>query len=187
VNKLLITGNPNKGLAQSLFKLWPNAVFASRQNGWDLTNDQRRRDLAQEALKYDVFINNSALWQFQQTLVLQEVYKAAKDANHNLRIICIGSTTDRTSKASDWIYQQEKKALRSYCNSLGLLGTWSGGPRVTLLSFGTLSNNQHKHPNRTCMDIDVAANYVKWILDQPTDISINELSIDPVQENKNVQ
>jgi NADP-dependent 3-hydroxy acid dehydrogenase YdfG len=119
--------------------------------------------------------------------VLQEVYKAAKDANHNIRIICIGSTTDRTSKASDWIYQQEKKALRNYCNSLGLLGTWSGGPRVTLLSFGTLSNNQHKHPNRTCMDIDVAANYVKWILDQPSDISINELSIDPLQENKNVQ
>jgi NADP-dependent 3-hydroxy acid dehydrogenase YdfG len=31
------------------------------------------------------------------------------------------------------------------------------------------------------MDIDVAASYVKWILDQPAHLNINELSIDPMQ------
>jgi hypothetical protein len=182
---ILITGNPAVGLAKAMNDILPNAKFASRTNGWDLTDDQRKRDLATEALNYDVFINNSALWKYHQTLLLKEVYNTAKISGHPLRIICIGSTTDRTSKGNDWLYHHEKKALRDYCNSLSLLGTWGGGPRVTLLSFGTLDNNRQKHPNRTCMDINLAATYVKWIIDQP--IGINELSIDPIQKVEHVK
>jgi hypothetical protein len=183
--KILITGNPTKGLAQSMHGIWPDASFVSRENGWDLDKDQRRRDLAQLALEYDVFINNSALWQFQQTLLLREVYAVARDHKHQLHIISIGSTADRTSKGSDWTYQHEKKSLRDFCNSLGLLSTWGGGPKVSLLSVGSLSNVQHKHPSRTCMELDQAAQYVKWMVDQPANLIINELSIDPIQENVN--
>jgi NADP-dependent 3-hydroxy acid dehydrogenase YdfG len=32
------------------------------------------------------------------------------------------------------------------------------------------------------MDIDRAANYIKWLVEQPTDICVNEISIDPLQE-----
>ena len=32
------------------------------------------------------------------------------------------------------------------------------------------------------MDIDEAAGYVKWLIDQPKHVSINEISIDPVQK-----
>ena len=185
MTKILITGNPTIGLARAMYDIWPTAVFASRSNGWDLIDDQRKRDLAVASLDYDVFINNSALWKSHQTLLLKEVYTTAKDANHPLHIVCIGSTTDRTSKGNDWLYHHEKKALREYCNSLSLIGTWGGGPRVTLLSFGTLSNNQHRHLDRKCMDIELAAMYVKWVLDQP--IGINELSIDPIQEVSHVK
>jgi len=181
VTKILITGNPTKGLAGSLHALWPNATFVSRSNGWDLTKSNLIENLARMCIEYDVFINNSALWKFHQTLVLETVYKAAKLAKHDLKIVCIGSTTDRTTKGSDWLYQQEKKALRSYCNSLNITGVWSGGPTVSYISFGTLSNNQSKHPDRTCMDIDLAASYVKWVVDQPNGVAINELSIDPIQ------
>jgi hypothetical protein len=182
VTRILITGNPTYGLANAMYNIWPDAMFASRATGWDLTDDQKKRDLAQVALNYDVFINNSALWKYHQTLLLKEVYSTTRIAVHPLRIICIGSTTDRTSKGNDWLYHHEKKALRDYCNSLSLIGTWGGGPRVSLLSFGTLSNNQHKHPDRKCMDINYAASYVKWIVDQPMHLGINELSIDPIQE-----
>jgi len=181
MKKILITGNPAKGLAASLHGIWPAADFISRANGWDLTKDSRITDLANLVLQYDIFINNSALWRFYQTLVLETVYKSAKAAGRDMRIICIGSTTDRATKGSDWLYQQEKKALRSYCNSLNLTGVWSGGPLVSYISFGTLSNNQDKHPSRTCMDIDLAASYVKWLAEQPTNVAINEISIDPVQ------
>jgi hypothetical protein len=181
MRNLLITGNAKKGLASELFKLYPTAEFVSRSTGWDLTDPQKINDLAELSLRYDIFINNSALWKFHQTMVLEAVYKCAKAAKHNLQIICIGSTTDRATRGSDWLYQQEKKALRSYCNSLNLSSVWEGGPQVTLLSLGSLSNVQDKHPNRVCMDIAEAAKYIKWVVDIPPYLSLNELSIDPKQ------
>ena len=98
--------------------------------------------------------------------------------------MCIGSTTDRTSKGTTWLYNAEKKALRDYCNSLGMIGVWHSGPKISYISFGTLSNNQHKHPDRKCLDIDSAAQYIKWLIDQPKYVNINEISIDPMQERK---
>ena len=84
-------------------------------------------------------------------------------------------------KATDWLYNAEKKALRDYCNSLGMTGVWAKNPRVTLISFGSLSNVQAKHPDRKTMPIQGAANYVKWILEQPAEFHVNEISIDPLQ------
>lgn len=179
--KILITGNPQKGLAAELARIWPDATFVSRSTGHDLTNDSTWDAVADLALEHDAFINSSALWRFNQTLLLQKVYTRSVEAKHDLRIVCIGSTVDRGTKGSDWIYQQEKKALRSYCNSLNMLSTWNGGPRITLISLGSLSNVQHKHPDRICMPIDSAAAYVKWVLDQPNDVVVNEVSIDPRQ------
>ena len=79
------------------------------------------------------------------------------------------------------MYNAEKKALRDFSNSLSLTAVWEGGPKVNYVSFGSLSNVQEKHPDRICLDIDVAANYIKWIVDQPQGICINELSVDPLQ------
>jgi len=96
-------------------------------------------------------------------------------------IICIGSTTDRVMKATDWLYNAEKKALRDYANSLSLTGVWAKNPRVTLISFGSLSNVQEKHPDRKTIPIQGAASYIKWILEQPAEFHINEISVDPLQ------
>jgi hypothetical protein len=51
-----------------------------------------------------------------------------------------------------------------------------------LISFGSLTNVSDKHPNRKCLDITVAASYIKWLIDQPDYICINEISIDPLQK-----
>jgi|TARA_R110000868_G_scaffold1415_4_gene11079 hypothetical protein len=177
---MLISGNPQKGLAAELFKLYPNAEFASKSMGCDLTKDTQQQAFADLALKHDVIIINSALWKFNQTVLLDTVYKTLINANHNAYIVCIGSTTDRVCKGTSWLYNAEKKALRDYCNSLSLLGVWNAGPRVSYISFGTLSNNQHKHPDRQCLDIAGAAEYIKWVIEQP--IHINEISLDPIQK-----
>lgn len=179
---MIITGNPQKGLAQSLYKIYPNAVYCSRASGHELTNDKGMDDFAQLAAQHDTIIINSALWRFHQTVLLDTVYKALRTAGSEAHIVCVGSTTDRTSKGSSWMYNAEKKALRDFSNSLSLIGVWHSGPRVSYISFGTLSNNQHKHPDRTCMDINVAADYIKWIIDTPKELHINEISVDPVQE-----
>lgn len=179
--KLCITGNPNFGLAKELYNLYPNATFFSRSNGYDLTNSDDQNKFAELAITYDVFINNSALWKFNQTLILDLVYKKAMSSNKYLQIICIGSTTDRVKNGKVWIYNAEKKALRDYCNTLAISSVWGTGPKINYISFGTLSNNQEKHKDRVCMDISLAAQYIKWIIDQPKYININEISIDPMQ------
>lgn len=182
--RILITGNPKFGLAQELYKLYPDATFASRDTGYDLTNLIGQTKFCKDALGYDVIINNSALWKFQQTLTLDALYKTCVDNKHSPRIICIGSTIDRVKKATAWLYGVEKKALRDYANSLSMIGVWDSGPKVSLISFGSLSNVQEKHPDRTCLDIARAATYIKWLIDQPLDININEISIDPIQKVK---
>ena len=179
--KILVAGNKNFGLAAEIYKFYPDAVFASRTTGFDLTanNDQKR--LADLVLEYDVFINCSALWKFNQTVLLDAVYKKCTENNHRPYIVCIGSTTDRVKKGGAWLYNAEKKALRDYCNTLGMNGVWDKGPKITLISFGSLTNVQAKHPDRKCLDIAQAALYIKWLIEQPANICINEISIDPLQ------
>ena len=181
---MIITGNPTKGLAQSLYKLYPDAVYCSRESGYELTSNKGMDEFAQLASQHDIIVINSALWRFHQTVLLDLVYKACRTANNDAHIVCIGSTIDRTKKGNSWLYSAEKKALRDYCNSLALVCVWDSGPKINLISFGTLSNNQEKHPNRTCMDIDEAAQYIKWLIEQPEHVNINEISIDPMQGAK---
>jgi short-subunit dehydrogenase len=182
--KILISGNPAYGLAQAInTELAEHELtFVSRTtHKLDLTKGDHQQTFADMSVDYDVVIINSALWKFNQTLLLEAVYKKLKAEGKQTLIICVGSTTDRVMKATDWLYNAEKKALRDYSNSLALTGVWAENPRVTLISFGTLSNVQHKHPDRKTMPTKQAADYIKWIIAQPAGVHINELSIDPLQ------
>lgn len=182
--RVLISGNPNEGVAKSLYKLYPDATYCSRTNGYDLAEGPDQRKFAQLATEHDVVILCSALWKFNQTVLLDEVFKACTGAEAKPHIICIGSTTDRVKNGKAWRYNAEKKALRDYANTCAIGGVWGDhAPKVSLISFGTLSNNAEKHPDRKCMDIDEAVGYIKWLIDQPRYVNINEISIDPMQGN----
>jgi NADP-dependent 3-hydroxy acid dehydrogenase YdfG len=182
--KVLITGNKNFGIAKELFQLYPDATFVSKTTGVDLTTQTGHTHCAELCLEHDIFINCAALWKFNQTVLLETVYKACVSAQHDIHIINIGSTTDRVKNGKPWLYNAEKKALRDYSNTLGIAGVWDKGPKVSYISFGTLSNNQEKHPDRRTMNINLAAQYIKWIIDQPKEININELSVDPLQNER---
>ena len=179
---MIITGNKSKNLAKSLYNLYPDATFVSRETGYDLSKDIDQEKFAEISIDHDIVVIMSALWKFNQTILLDKVYKKCVDANKRPHIITIGSTTDRVKNGKPWLYNAEKKALRDYSNTLALGGVWDNKPKVSYISFGTLSNNQEKHQERKCIDIDVAANYIKWVIDQPKNIAINEISIDPVQK-----
>lgn len=180
--KIICTGNPEFGVAKEIAERFPNTTFVSRTGwGYDLTQDSYKRKLAEKALNYDVFINGSALWQYHQTMLLDVVFKSAQKARKRLHIVSLGSTTDRTTKGSDWHYQQEKKALKSTSNALGLKSVWTGGPRVSYVTFGTLENNAHKHPGRQVMTMAEAVDLVEWVMYCPPHLNINELSVDPLQ------
>lgn len=182
--KILISGNPAYGLAEAIGSVLNDheLTFVSRTtHQLDLTKSENQNKFAEMSIDYDCVIINSALWKFNQTLLLEAVYKKLKAEGRQTLIICVGSTTDRVMKATDWLYNAEKKALRDYCNSLGMTGVWAKNPRVTLISFGTLSNVQAKHPDRKTMPTKKAAEYIKWILEQPSGVHVNELSVDPLQ------
>jgi hypothetical protein len=183
--KILISGNKYTGLSAAVGRLYPDQVeFASRTTGYELTSDAGREAFCDRAVESDVIIICAALWRFQQTVLLDAVSKRLRSDKKAPRIVVIGSTTDRVKNGKPWLYNAEKKALRDFSNTLAIGGVWTPGlPKLTYISFGTLSNNQDKHPDRTCMDIDQAAAYIKWLIDQPECVNINEISIDPVQEN----
>lgn len=179
---MIITGNKNKGLAGSLHNFYPEAEYCSRETGYDLTTKKDQEKFAELACSHNVIILCSALWKFNQTTLLDCVYKKCVEKNTRPHIITIGSTTDRVKNGKPWLYNAEKKALRDYSNTLAIGGVWDKFPKVTYCSFGTLSNNQKKHPDRKCLDINEAAKYIKWLIEQPLYININEISIDPIQE-----
>lgn len=181
---MLIAGNKNYGLGEALYKIFPSAEFVSRTSGHDLTTSQDQEWFAKESLKHSQIIVCSALHKFNQTVLLEAVYQCSATNNHTPHIICVGSTTDRLSDGKPWLYNAEKKALRDYCNTLSLGGVWKNRAKVTYVSLGTMSNNQHKHLDRKCLAIDAGAQYIKWILDQPKNININEISIDPMQDQR---
>lgn len=181
--KILVSGNPSTGLAQAIGQVLTDyeLTYISRASGHDLTKSEVQQQFAELSVDYDAVIINSALWKFNQTILLETVFKKLRSVNKRTLIICVGSTTDRVKKGTDWLYNAEKKALRDFANSLGIAGVWSNAPRVTLVSFGTLSNNQEKHPDRKTMPLQQAASYIKWLLEQPEGVHVNELSIDPLQ------
>lgn len=179
---IIATGNPEFGVASAIAERWPHTEFVGRTTwGYDLCQDSYKNKLAEKALKYDVFINCSALWHYHQTMLLDIVYKNSLRLGNELHIVSLGSTTDRTTKGSDWHYQQEKKALRSTSNALGLKSIWSGGPKVSYITFGTLSNNSHKHPSRRVMTLYEAVDCIEYVINAPRHLNINELSVDPIQ------
>jgi NADP-dependent 3-hydroxy acid dehydrogenase YdfG len=179
--KIIVAGNAAYGLSKEIAKIYPDAFFASRTTGFDLTTKLGQEKFAEFVKDYDVILNVSALWKFNQTVLLDAIYKKCVENNHRPHIICIGSTTDRVKNSKVWLYNAEKKSLRDYCNTLGINGVWGTGPKVTLISFGSLSNVQEKHPDRKCLAIEQAALYIKWVVEQPANICVNEISIDPIQ------
>ena len=59
---MLISGNINSGLAGALYKLYPDATYCSRDNGYDLTLGKDQERFAQLACEHDVVIISAALW-----------------------------------------------------------------------------------------------------------------------------
>ena len=180
--RILCTGNPEIGLASEIFRRFPQTDFISESiSDHDLSLNHVKKTIGKKALDYDIFINSSALYQYHQALLLDVVYKIAQTNGKSLHIVSIGSTTDRATKGSDWTYQQEKKALRSASNAMGLMSIWQGGPKVSYVTFGTLENKADKHPGRKIMSFVEAVDCIEYALLLPEHLSLNELSIDPVQ------
>ena len=183
--KIAITGNIYEGLSGELFNLFPTANFFSRTTGYNLVDDTIDINrFIESAQRHDVVILNASLHKFGGVILLNKLYESCIENKKTPYIICIGSTIDRVKNHNKSFYGLQKKTLREYCNTLSLLGKdVDNTPKVTYISFSTLSDKQDKHPDRQCIDVDLAAKYIKWLIDQPKHICINEISIDAMQKS----
>ena len=181
---ILMSGNPEFGIAEQFYKLYPNTIFASRTSGYDLTVKKDQEKFAELAVEMDVVIICSALWKFNQTVLLDIVCGKCIESGSKPHIITIGSTTDRVKKGGVNLYHVQKKALRDYSNSLSLNGVWGQkSPKVSYISVGSLSNSVSAPKERKLLPIEKAAEYIKWVIEQPKWLNINEISIDPMQSD----
>ena len=190
MRKILITGSRKYGLCEAmcnLFDTMPDIEYetASRSNGYHLDTSEGQRKLAEYYIEgnFDIFINNSAIWKFQQVMIVECVFNAMEDARRKGHIINIGSTADTGVKGRTWRYPTEKKALKAYNRDLTYKAMGGSNIKTTLISPGSLTTTSvmKKHPDRKLIDVEYIAELVVWTINQPEYINVNELSIDPIQ------
>ncbi len=186
--KIVITGNRKKDLCAPLVEMLEKrgheCICLSRETGFDFSKDPISvvKRVVEECQSADVFINLYANYFFNATLLAQRVFTLwFEQRQSQKRILNVGSTTDRVKKGKVNLYHYEKLALRELSSGLALIGVWEKGPKVTHVSLGTLSNRADAHPGRQVLSLEQAAKYLVWVLEQPQDVHVNELSIDPVQ------
>ena len=190
MRKILITGSRKYGLCEAmcnLFDTMPDIEYetASRSNGYHLDTSEGQRKLAEYYIEgnFDIFINNSAIWKFQQVMIVECVFNAMEEADRKGHIINIGSTADTGVKGRTWRYPTEKKALKAYNRDLTYKAMGGSNIKTTLISPGSLTTTSvmKKHPDRKLIDVEYIAELVVWTINQPEYINVNELSIDTIQ------
>jgi short-subunit dehydrogenase len=190
MKKVLITGNRNYGLCEAICNLFDTVDdisyrTISRGNGYNLDSDEDQKRLAELFVeeKFDVFINNAALWKFQQVMLAETIHNAANAAKHKCHLIHMGSTADTGVKGRTWRYPTEKKALSVYNRDLTYLAQGGSNIKSTLISPGSLTTSSvmKKHPDRKLIDVEYIAEIILWLINQPDYVNINEISLDPIQ------
>jgi NADP-dependent 3-hydroxy acid dehydrogenase YdfG len=191
--KILITGNREYGLCQKicdLFDTMDSVVYrtVSRSTGYDLCDNNNHQKLANEFVEqsYDVFINNSALWKFNQTLLAETMYNTVAEAQKSAYFIHIGSTADTGVRGSAWRYPIEKKSIKDFNRNLSYATIGGSNIKTTLISPGSLTTESvmKKHPDRKLLDTSYIAELIVWLLNQPEYVNINEISLDPIQSGQ---
>ena len=185
--KILVTGNPNYGIAQSINKNFYGhelAFYSRNYNDFDLNNPEKISELATCSLQYNVFINNTRLSKYNQVKLYEEVYRKWIIEKKQGHIINIGSTAD-SSRDTNYTYASEKAALKkaSECGSFAN-NFKNTGIKVTYVSFGWVATPilNRDLPNVKKHSPEEIALLLKWIVEYPISSSlINEIRLEPIQ------
>jgi len=172
---ILATGSPEKRLGKYIYEHF-NCKMVSRHNGYNLDKVDIRKQLVDESLDYDIFINNSKLNDFGQVLLLRDMHTAWKESNKVGHIISLGSTASYRNHTSRW-YNHEKKTLRDYSISLSQQYSESG-IKVSIVYPGQLTlPNKEGDILKDSIDPKDIVDIIQYVIDSP--YNINEISLDP--------
>jgi hypothetical protein len=167
--KILCTGNPAGGIAQSLQKLYPDTKFISRSNGYDLTTEDGIDKFKALLPRFNVFINHSQLTgDLQRQLLIH-----ASQAWIRGHVINIGSVME--FKKWEWIEPaaaEEKRLLRDLSLELS-----SEEFKTTHLIVGGL---QSCNDDPLRIHTDKIAETIKWVLENENHVPL--LYVDKVSD-----
>lgn len=189
--KVIIAGNKHYGLSKSLEVAFPDATFCSRSNGdFNFFKTESVLKFAELSLDYDICIFCSYIPHFRQLLLLEEVWELWNKSKKKGQMIVLGSTADNSPKR--WMYPIEKRALRDFCRVYGKSASGGGpdlykgnGIRLTYVGPGMLDlpKQREKHGEKLAkLDTEYLANLIKWLITQPENINIYDITMDPVQQ-----
>jgi len=183
---MLVIGNKEYGLAESIAKLYPHAEYYSRSSGYNMGKRDVRQQASGKSLDHDVVILCSALGDFSQVLLAEAIAKEWVKNNHQGYLIAVGSSADTPVKGSQWIYPVEKRALRAYMRQLSQACSSDTPPacKTTYIAPGNMHTprQDEKMPDTLKLDTDYVAGVIKWLIDQPHNVNISELCLDRIQK-----
>jgi hypothetical protein len=156
--KILCTGNPDHiGIAMEIKKLFPDASFASRSNGYDLTTKEGLDKLRATLKNYNVFINNAHVQRNTQITLLSMV----RDEWETGHIFNIG-TLDEYKKWLPANPENYEEATRM--KELGLELT-DEHFKVTHVTVGAFKSSAKPSGLPYGMDPKYIAMAIKWVME----------------------
>ena len=181
--KVLVTGNPNyKGLAygiqQALDGTEHTVEFIGRWNDWNIRETDK---VAEYAKDFDVFVNSQYGPTGEQQNLLTDIY----DSFAKGHIINIGSSREYWRDKDD-AYTANKVELHDMSRERC---TWhcfgNSDIKMSYISFGNLASESQlaRNDDKARIDLKQAGEYIKWIIEQPSNINLHYLALDPVQTN----
>lgn len=173
--KVIITGSTG-GLGSALVKTFQDCeiLCLDRINGFDL--NKNIDDFVNDT--FDVFINNAHSG-FQQTNLLYKLFE--KNKSRYCIIVNIGSVSSDGNK--DYIneYAVHKASLEKACLQLQLIDSEC---KVSLVKLGRTNTpmvaNRIGYPK---MDPNYISQSIRWLVEQPKNIVIKNLTIDQRHSN----
>jgi NAD(P)-dependent dehydrogenase (short-subunit alcohol dehydrogenase family) len=189
MKSMIVSGNPNYGVAEAIRARYPEARFFSRSHsGHDFSKHEAMQEFVQASLKYEVYVSCSCLARFRQTLMLEMVVNEWLKQGKKGHIVAIGSTADTPVKGTPWIYPIEKKALKAYCRNLSMAalgghGSKPSGIRISYISPGYIATPgaEKSHPGKNKLTCDSIVDAISWVINQPEGINVSEIALDPIQ------
>jgi short-subunit dehydrogenase len=182
---ILVTGNKKWGLVKSIHRCLNEEYdvnCVSRDTYGDLNTQEIRDTLKGKSLSFDVFINCAKLSDFNQTLLLKDIWDCWIENEKKGHIINIGSTVDTGLKGGSRLYTVEKVALRNLSRKLTYDSSSGNGIKVTYISLGYLDMESVSFKDKVKIELHHVVDVIEWVLEAPDYLNVNEISIDPIQE-----
>lgn len=186
-HKIIVSGNPEYGLARALSTVFHNIEFFSRSSqGFDFSEEKFRREFAIRSLGYDVYVSCSSLENFDQALLLESVALAWQRESKAGQILVLGSLLESFVNERVDLYSVHKKALRALCRRLSLNAVCvSDQPRatfkITYLSTGYLDTPGPMGEGKVKISCQYVAGVIDWVLSQPPHVNVSEILLEPIQ------